>query len=155
MDRRIVGFARDDADDWVARLDCGHARHVRHAPPFQERAWVTRAETREARVGTALGCTRCDRREMPETYRETRRTPSFDEASIPAGLQRRHTTRPGVWARIVVERGALHYHVHEPFDTRERLVPGVEGIVLPEVEHEVSPDGAVRFHVAFYGPPGD
>ncbi len=155
MERRIAGFRRDAEGDWVARLDCGHGRHVCHAPPFQERAWVTRAETREARIGTPLDCVRCDRRELPDGYRETRRTASFDAEGIPAGLRRAHTTRRGIWAKIQVEAGALLYRVHAPFHSEERLVPGRTGIVLPEVEHEVAPDGDVRFHVAFYGPAGD
>lgn len=34
-----------------------------------------------------------------------KRTPTFDEHTIPAGLRRDHRTRAGVWGRIVVEAG--------------------------------------------------
>ena len=59
IERRIVGFHQDDAGDWVAELECGHGQHVRHDPPWQVRLWVTTAEGRRSRIGTALRCVRC------------------------------------------------------------------------------------------------
>ena len=41
--RRIVGFRQDDHGDWIAELECGHAQHVRHDPPWTMRPWVTTA----------------------------------------------------------------------------------------------------------------
>ena len=38
--RRIRGFHKDEEGYWVAELDCGHTRHMRHDPPWQERTWV-------------------------------------------------------------------------------------------------------------------
>lgn len=40
MQRRIVGFHLDEANDWVAELECGHNQHVRHNPPWTHRPWV-------------------------------------------------------------------------------------------------------------------
>ena len=40
MIRTIDGFHLDDAGDWVAELSCLHGQHVRHRPPFRDRAWV-------------------------------------------------------------------------------------------------------------------
>ena len=65
VERRIVGFHRDDEGDWVAHLDCGHRQHVRHRPPFQERPWVLSAGGRESRTGTPIECPLCDRGEPP------------------------------------------------------------------------------------------
>ncbi len=152
MKRPIVAFRPDAAGDWVAELACGHAQHTRHAPPLSERPWVLTPEGREARIGTELDCVRCDRGEIPEHYERYRNTPAFDEQSVPAALLERHATKPGIWARIVVSRGALDYHVHEPFDRCERLTPRRPGIVLPEVEHHVEPRGAASFHVEFWRP---
>jgi len=59
MRRRIVGFHEDIKGHWVAELECGHAQHVRHEPPWQVRPWVQTAEGRAAMVGTALDCPRC------------------------------------------------------------------------------------------------
>jgi hypothetical protein len=63
MERRIFGFVQDDAGDWVALLDCGHRRHVRHRPPFEERAWVEDEDGRASRVGTLIDCGLCDQEE--------------------------------------------------------------------------------------------
>ena len=65
MDRRrgipqpIVGFHRDQEGHWVAQLACGHGRHVRHLPPFQERAWTQSKESRQAMLGIQLECRKC------------------------------------------------------------------------------------------------
>ena len=37
MNRPLTGFRLDDHGDWTALLSCGHAHHVRHAPPFMHR----------------------------------------------------------------------------------------------------------------------
>jgi len=57
--RRIVGFHRDAEGHWVAELDCGHGRHVRHNPPFQIREWTRTAEGRESMLGVELACRKC------------------------------------------------------------------------------------------------
>lgn len=60
MERGIAGFHQDEQGDWVADLECGHTRHVRHSPPWQNRPWVTTAAGREQFVGTRLNCVCCD-----------------------------------------------------------------------------------------------
>jgi hypothetical protein len=60
MQQKIIGFAQDDLGDWVARLACGHNRHVRHAPPWQNRPWVITAEGRDRHLGSGLECRKCD-----------------------------------------------------------------------------------------------
>jgi hypothetical protein len=60
MLRRIVGFHLDEEQHWVADLECGHGQHVRHAPPFLVRPWVTTAEGRASFIGHELNCKRCD-----------------------------------------------------------------------------------------------
>ncbi len=60
MERAIVGFERDEAGDWVALLECDHRQHVRHNPPWQDRAWVLSADGREERIGRPLECPDCD-----------------------------------------------------------------------------------------------
>ena len=56
---RIVGFHKDDDGHWVAELDCGHNRHVRHLPPFQERPWVMTADSRKENLGQKVECGFC------------------------------------------------------------------------------------------------
>lgn len=152
MDRPISDFALDEHGDWVARLGCGHRQHVRHKPPFQMRPWVTTPEGRSGKIGALLDCLRCDAAELPTDATAYRRTPDFTETTIPAGLLADHTTKAGVWGRIVVREGALRY-VIPSLGRAEELRPDAVGIVIPEVPHHVAPIGSVRFHVEFLRSP--
>lgn len=87
----------------------------------------------------------------PEGLTFRRRTPSFHEDTVPAGLLAHHTTRRGVWGRIIVERGRLGYAVEA--GAAVCLGPGDVGIVEPEVPHRVWPEGPVTFHVEFWSLP--
>ena len=61
MQRRIAGFHLDEEGDWVADLECGHTRHVRHRPPWFSRPWVVDPAQRAAAIGTTLDCVECER----------------------------------------------------------------------------------------------
>jgi tellurite resistance-related uncharacterized protein len=152
MNRPIVAFHADIDSEWVAELACGHRRHTRHTPPFSERPWVLTSEGRKSRIETDLDCVQCDRSEIPLGYEPYRRTPDFDESSVPEALLRLHATRRGIWARIHITRGSIDYHVHAPFNRRERLTPTSPGVVLPEVKHHVALSGQVSFFVEFWRP---
>lgn len=149
MKRAIAGFHLDNEGDRVADLDCGHGQHVRHRPPFVNRPWAATESGREAMLGTTLDCVRCDRMEWPEGLVAYRRTPEFDETTIPAGLRSEHATKRGVWARIHVVSGALRYRVGAPIHRSFRVVPASGAVIVPEVPHRVEPDGPVRFFVEF------
>jgi tellurite resistance-related uncharacterized protein len=85
-----------------------------------------------------------------------RRTPVFDEDTIPAGLRREHRTKPGVWAVVSVLEGKLRFRALPPPSDppSERLVAaGGQILVAPEQPHEIAPEGAVRFFVEFYRAP--
>ncbi len=60
MQQPIVGFHQDAETHWVARLACGHQQHVRHDPPWTQRPWVTTQAGRNATLGQALACRKCD-----------------------------------------------------------------------------------------------
>ena len=57
--RRIVAFRQDAEGEWIAELECGHAQHVRHDPPWQVYPWVVTSEGRSGRVGALLLCFGC------------------------------------------------------------------------------------------------
>ncbi|MEO8849315.1 MAG: DUF3565 domain-containing protein [Casimicrobiaceae bacterium] len=65
----IVGFHQDAEMHWVAELACGHNQHVRHAPPWTNRPWVTTAEGRALHIGRKLGCRKCDGGAPPDRPR--------------------------------------------------------------------------------------
>jgi hypothetical protein len=58
--RAIVGFHQDEFGHWVAELACGHTRHVRHDPPWQQREWVITESGRNGRLGLELECVECE-----------------------------------------------------------------------------------------------
>ena len=60
MNRRIIGYDKDEQGDWRAKLECGHYQHVRHRPPLVSREWVLTEEGRKSRLGFELNCKRCD-----------------------------------------------------------------------------------------------
>lgn len=150
MKRAIVAFHEDNAGDPVADLDCGHGQHVRHRPPFIDRAWVLSESGRAGMLGRELDCLRCDRMEWPDGLVAYRRTPEFDEQTLPMELTREHATKRGVWGRIHVVVGALRYTVAAPVSRSFRLAAPASGIVVPEIRHCVASEGAVRFFVEFW-----
>lgn len=144
----ITDFRQDSEGDWVAELACGHAQHVRHRPPWQNRAWAVSEEGRASMLGAAIECPLCAMPGLPDAARPYRRTPTFTESTVPAALLRDHRTKPDVWGRIVVESGELEYHLEQPrcdfILTTER-----PGIIAPDAAHHVKPLGEVRFYVEF------
>ncbi len=63
MKQPIIGFHKDEEEDWVAELQCGHNQHVRHNPPWMLRPWVTTKAGRKSCLGNELNCKKCDRNE--------------------------------------------------------------------------------------------
>lgn len=60
MRQPITGYHKDEDNDWVAELLCGHFQHVRHNPPFVSRPWVVNEVERDSMVGSELKCKKCD-----------------------------------------------------------------------------------------------
>jgi hypothetical protein len=58
--RAITGFRHDEIGHWVADLVCGHTQHVRHEPPWQNRAWVETETGRLEKIGGMLDCKKCE-----------------------------------------------------------------------------------------------
>jgi tellurite methyltransferase len=148
-----VGFEQDVEADWVAELSCGHTQHVRHEPPFSVREWATSEAGRAGRLESLLLCSACDRSELPSGFLPYQRTKVFTEETVPVGLLASHATKRGVWGLIHVHSGALSYSVDPPLRAAHRLAPGVQGVIVPEVEHAVKPIGPVRFLVEFWRRP--
>jgi len=58
--QRIIGFHQDEAQHWVADLECGHTQHVRHQPPWTLRPWVLTEQGRRQFLGRELLCVLCN-----------------------------------------------------------------------------------------------
>lgn len=63
MQRTVMSFDQDEEGHWRALLECGHAFHVRHNPPWQVREWVLTEEGRQDWLGTLKECKLCDQAE--------------------------------------------------------------------------------------------
>jgi len=89
---------------------------------------------------------------LPAGLKAYKRTPEFNQDTLPAGLRRAHRTKPGVWALIHVLEGRLCYRILEPVSETE-LTPETPGVVHPDQPHEVQPLGPMRMYVEFYAEP--
>jgi tellurite resistance-related uncharacterized protein len=78
-----------------------------------------------------------------------KRTPVFDENTLPAGLRKEHRTKPGVWGVIRVLEGRLRFRVLDPV-VETVLDSENPGLVLPDQPHFVEPLGQMRMQVEFY-----
>src|SRR5690606_1996844 len=56
---RLLGFHQDEDGHWVADLSCGHTQHLRHQPPWQNRAWVLDQLERQRHLGQPFTCGWC------------------------------------------------------------------------------------------------
>lgn len=87
---------------------------------------------------------------LPDSLSPIRKTPEFDETSIPKGLLKAHQTKEGVWGKIVILEGKLQYKINEPEEEIIILDTDNCGVVEPTILHEVKPLGPVKFYVEFY-----
>ncbi|MHA6692722.1 DUF1971 domain-containing protein [Devosia sp. A449] len=85
----------------------------------------------------------------PPSAAPYKRTPVFDEKTLPERLRREHRTKAGVWGVIRVLDGRLRYQVLDP-PSEQVLEPGLPGLVLPDQPHRVEPLGQMRMQVEFY-----
>ena len=87
---------------------------------------------------------------LPADAVSYKRTAEFTSSSVPSGLLHRHSTKAGVWGRIVVLEGTLTYRILEPESEEVILSAGDHGVIEPMIGHEVVPHEGVRFYVEFY-----
>ena len=87
--------------------------------------------------------------QLPKGWTAYRRTSTFTETKIPAGLLKDHETAADVWAVIHVKSGHLRYVVPSSGDDLV-LDPENPGIVVPKTLHHVAPLGPVSFFVEFW-----
>lgn len=89
-------------------------------------------------------------KELPVNVTSYKKTPDFDESSIPKDLLKAHQTKEGVWAKISVSDGKLEYKINEPESEMVILDKNKYGVVEPMILHDIKVVGEVRFDVEFY-----
>lgn len=149
MIRTIDGFHLDDAGDWVAELSCLHGQHVRHRPPFWDRAWVETEEGRVGRVGSEIECPLCDRAELPDGLELVRIAGPFDEATLPAGLRRDHRVGERTWGLLRILGGSIGFAMATNPPVTADLRVGDTQAIPPGVTHAVHPRGPTLLQVDF------
>lgn len=87
---------------------------------------------------------------LPTTVSAYKRTPTFAQDTIPAGLTHAHKTKAGTWGKIVILEGELRYRILEPACEEVTLSKARFGVIEPTVLHEVVAPAAVQFYVEFY-----
>ncbi|MFA7554262.1 MAG: DUF1971 domain-containing protein [Spongiibacteraceae bacterium] len=88
-------------------------------------------------------------KQLPDNVSPYKRTPEFNQQTVPQGLLHEHKTKESVWGKIVVLEGQLQYTIHEPNQEVIILDINRHGIVEPTMRHQVKPLGHVRFYVEF------
>ena len=88
-------------------------------------------------------------KKLPENLEGYKKTPVFDQESVPRGLLKDHCTKENVWGKIWILEGELLYTIQsEPIEeivlSRDRF-----GVVEPQILHFVTPLGKVKFYVEF------
>ena len=68
---RILGFHQDEDGHWVAQLSCGHTQHLRHQPPWQNRAWVIDPQQRQQQIGRPFACGWCATEQATAPLKDT------------------------------------------------------------------------------------
>jgi len=149
MNRTITGFYPDEEGDWVAELSCLHNQHVRHRPPFQDRSWVLEEAGRAERIGSELDCPLCERAEPPADLAVARTAGPFEETTGPDGLRRAHKGPAGTWGLLQVSEGSLYFSLETAPPIERHLRAGDAQPIPPEIPHQVTVHGPVRFKVDF------
>lgn len=89
-------------------------------------------------------------KQLPNNVQAYKKTPLFDQNTVPAGLLKTHTTKAETWGKICIIKGTLLYVIEtEPLESIE-LSPLNYGVVEPEIPHHVELLGEVEFFVEFF-----
>ncbi len=89
-------------------------------------------------------------RELPPGLTKYSETQCFDETSVPEKLTSAHNTKPGVWGKLVVLSGELHYVIPGPPEERHRVNAGDYAVIEPTIVHFVELTENTSFRVEFY-----
>ena len=140
MERDVLALTPAATGGWTAELSCLHVQRIEATAPRPS-------------IGSTLDCPRCDRAELPEGLQIVRATATWAEGSMPAALRRAHRVASGRWGRLRVEEGQVRFRAATtpPFDVL--IGPGGAQPIPPGVDHDVEPQGPVRFFVEFLEKP--
>lgn len=86
---------------------------------------------------------------IPENFVCYKKTPVFDQDTVPARILTEHNTKAGVWGHLVVVAGEIEYVDLE--ESRTTLATPQHAVVIaPQRKHHLRLLGPVTFFVEFY-----
>jgi len=100
--------------------------------------------------GDEINCTQCDRLIFPDGLMAYKKTPVFNQETIPKGFRRAHSTKRGVWALITVLSGRVRYVVDYLEGSSTDLDQHTNGVISPQMEHHLVVIGNVELYVEFF-----
>lgn len=89
-------------------------------------------------------------KQLPLNAIAYKKTPQFNQSTIPPALLQQHSTKVGSWGKIRVLSGQLRYQILTAPSEEQLLTPDLPGIIPPQVPHHVEPVGDVEFFIEFY-----
>ena len=88
-------------------------------------------------------------KQLPENVKAYNKSQTYTYNSTPGMMKNNHRTRAGVWAKIIVQKGEVLYHI-EGDDEVYTLSSEVAGIIEPTIFHKIDPQQGPRFAIEFY-----
>jgi len=101
-------------------------------------------------IGNQVNCSACDKLVFPEGLNAYKKTPVFNQETIPKGFRRAHSTKKGIWALITVISGKVRYVVDYLDGQSFELDRESRGVISPQMEHHLEVIGNVELYVEFY-----
>jgi len=87
--------------------------------------------------------------QLPEGLQKVGCTPTFDEKTLPAGLQKEHVLPAGRWGLLHLFGGGVWF-VDEATGTETRVAAPESLVIEPERRHHLRTDGPLSLRVEFY-----
>lgn len=150
MNKGIVGFHIDDQGDWVADLECGHAQHVRHNPPWVNRPWVLEVEGRKRALGTLLDCLKCNMPRIPSEAQQIACSAMLTQQAISEKDADLQYNDADTWVKVVVHEGELIYQQIADKTIGYVIDSEFAAVIAPGERFVLREKGRVRYQLFYY-----
>ncbi len=97
----------------------------------------------------SLGRVMLKNTQLPEDVTKYRETKRFNLTTVPKGFLKNHSTKEGVWGRLVVCSGSVTYQDIETAERRRVEADGFQ-VIEPQAVHFIEPSAEAEFFVEFY-----
>ncbi|MGI9282385.1 MAG: DUF1971 domain-containing protein [Endozoicomonas sp.] len=87
---------------------------------------------------------------LPDHVTAYKKTPVFDQDSMPAGLLKTHRTKEGTWGVLNVLEGSVVFCPEQQSTEKVSLSAGDQWVIQPEQAHHLELNGPVSCYVEFY-----